>query len=147
MVWVREKEEAPRWKREAEATKAADTGISGVESFFSGAGDALTFGFGDELLGLGAGLIGMDGEEITNWSRMQQADAQRANPWLYGGGQIATALIPGFAAGGVLRGAMGAASFANAAKNVGLLGRIGAAGAAGGASVGTCALGGNAPNA
>lgn len=110
---------------------SANNEISGWESFFSGAGDALTFGFGDELLGFGAGLIGMDGDAITEWSRMQQADAQRANPWLYGGGQIATALLPGFAAGGVLRGAMGAASFANAAKNVGLLGRLGAAGAAG----------------
>lgn len=116
-----------------------DSGPGAVESFLSGAGDALTFGWGDELLGLGAGLIGMNGEDVTNWSRLQQKDAQSANPWAYGGGQLAGAFVPGLGLGAPLRAGLGATG-----KSFGLMSRLGASTALGG--VGGAAYGAGSAN-
>lgn len=121
----------------------SSNGVSPLESFLSGAGDALTFGWGDELLGLGAGLIGMNGDDVTAWSRLQQRDAADANGLLYGAGQIGGSFVGGLGVGGAARAGLTAANLgakaANAARGVGLLGRIGvggATGAAGGAAYG-----------
>jgi hypothetical protein len=114
-----------------------------LESLLSGAGDAASFGFGDELLGGIGGIEGLfNGEgyddarrRITDWSRNEQNAARIDNPFSYTAGQIGGSLVEGGAAGGLARagiGALGAgARIANAAKNAGLLTRLGAAGVAG----------------
>lgn len=118
-------------------------GVSDIESFFSGLGDAASFGFGDEALGYLGGawgaLQGKDFEKerqaITNWSRGQQMLAQQANPLTYGGGQLLGAIGTGLGLGAGVRGALGVAGLAgkaaNFAKGVGPLGRIASASATG----------------
>lgn len=114
---------------------------SDLDAFLSGIGDGLSFGFGDELQGLVAGagsaLSGKDFWSGYNSSvddaREWQYRSQLANPYAYGGGQIASAVIPGFAGGGALRGVLGASKFANIGKRFGLLSRVAGAGIAGGA--------------
>lgn len=138
MVWKREGNAVsePRWRRSETAQDSAGT-ISPLESFLSGAGDALTFGWGDELLGFGANLIGMNGDEVTRWSRLQQQDAANANGMLYGAGQIGGSMLGGFGVGGLGRAGLSAAGLgakaADMARNVGWMGRLGVAGATGAA--------------
>lgn len=146
--WTTEPDKPSRWASE---TSKPQDGPSWVESLLSGAGDALTFGWGDELLGLTGGLFARQPGEsydqardrITAWSRLQQEDAAKANGVLYGAGQIGGAMLGGFGVGGVGRAGLTALNLgeqaANAARGAGLLGRLGAAGltgAAGGAAYG-----------
>ncbi len=120
---------------------------SEVESFLSGAGDAFSFGLGDELLGFARG--GFDEEarhRYTEESRNQQRLAMMDNPLWYGGGQLAGAAAGTFAGGGIVGGAARLGQFAgtaaraaNVAKNIGYGGRIAATaatGALGGAAYG-----------
>lgn len=124
---------------------------SQIESFLSGAGDAASFGFGDELLGAVGGVGGLfNGEgydaarhRITDWSRAQQHAAATDNPWSYGAGQIGGSIAEGFGIGGLgrlgLQGAGMAANAAHLAEGAGPLSRILAsagAGALGGAAYG-----------
>jgi hypothetical protein len=129
-------------------------GMSPFETFFSGAADGATLGWGDEMLGgLAAagdavGLSGlwggMTGDQVRNWSRAQQKVAQYANPFLYGAGQFAGAVGGGLATGGIgnlaLRGGGAAATgLANIGARAGLGTRLAAAagtGAVGGATYG-----------
>jgi len=113
---------------------------SWMESFLSGAGDAATFGFGDEILGFLRGGFDDEARDRYTWeSRDQQAAAREADPWAYGGGQVAGALGSGFGVGGLakagLQGLGLAATAASAASKAGPLSRIFAA-------AGTGALGG-----
>lgn len=112
----------------AQFATSAPNAPSGLESFLSGAGDALTFGWGDELLGLGAGLVGMNGADVTDWSRRQQQRAQAYEPGWYMGGQLGGAIAGGLAGGAGIR-ALGVAG--TLGQNVGLLGRVGASAATG----------------
>ena len=144
MVWTREKQQPDTtWRREREAPrKPASKGINEWESGLSGAADALTLGWGDEILGglaaagdtIGlSGLWGgMTGDQVGEWSRMQQQDAMRANPLAYGVGQVAGAFAGGGVAGGLgrlaLRGSGAAATgLANVGAKAGLGTRIAAA--------------------
>jgi hypothetical protein len=156
MVWTREKQKPETvWRREREAPKAPSSkGISEWESALSGAADGLTLGWGDEILGglaaagdaIGlSGLWGgMTGDQVGEWSRIQQQDAMRANPLLYGVGQAAGAVGGGIATGGIGRLALGGAGaaatgLANIGAKAGLGTRIAAAtgtGAVGGAAYG-----------
>lgn len=123
--WRREGDQpsGDTWRRESVSRDSGKK--SQVESFFSGAGDAISFGFGDELLGIGGGLIGMDRDDVTNWSRRQQNIARFDNPFSYGGGQLAGALGGGFGAGMGARGLLGAAKMANFGSKAGLATRVG----------------------
>jgi hypothetical protein len=98
------------------------------EALASGAGDALTFGWGDEALGFGAGLLGMNGADVTDWSRRQQQRAQAYEPGYFAGGQVLGGMAGGMAGGAAIRG-LGLA--ANLGKNVGLLGRVATSAATG----------------
>lgn len=116
---------------------------SEFESLLSGVGDSLTFGWGDELLGLGAGVgaaftggdFGKAMDETTAWSRAQQKAAAQDNGLWYGGGQVLGAIGGGFGLGAGARlglGALGqAGNMARLAGNVGATGRIGTAAATG----------------
>lgn len=121
---------------------------SEFESFLSGAGDALTFGWGDELLGRAAGLGdllglsglwgGLTGDEVTEQSRLQQKRANYDNPGWYLGGQFGGGLAGGIAAGGLGALATGG-RLAQMGSNIGIAGRMltsGATGALGGAAYG-----------
>lgn len=122
-----------------------------LQSFGSGAADAASFGFGDELMGVGAGV----GEALTggdynegyrrgvNASRVRQMQAQDDNELAFLGGQIGGALVGGGGAGLAARGAFAGtrlgARAANLARNAGFGTRVGTAllgGAAGGALYG-----------
>lgn len=129
-----------RWKSEQSSSggrwrsyeEPRDDFSTGVESFFSGAGDAISFGFGDELLGFARG--GLDEEarnRYTEESRQQQDMARSANPWAYGAGQVGGSLVGGGGIGLGARAGLGALRLANLGKNVGLLGRVGIAGVGG----------------
>lgn len=83
------------------AAPSANTDPGWLASFAQGAGQGITFGFGDELMaGLktGAGLWGDYGKEVEG-QRKAIADAQAAHPGWFLGGNIAGALptvaIPG----------------------------------------------------
>lgn len=156
MVWTREKQKPETvWRREREVPKApSSNGISEWESALSGAADGFTLGWGDEILGglaaagdtIGlSGLWGgMTGDQVGEWSRIQQQDAMRANPLLYGVGQAAGAAGGALATGGIGRLALGGAGaaatgLANIGAKAGLGTRIAAAtgtGAVGGAAYG-----------
>ena len=115
-------------------TKDGPRKKSWIDSYLSGLGDAVTFGFGDELQGWAKGGLDEKARNKAMWeARDWQDSAQAANPFAYGGGQLSGAIIPGFVAGGPLRAALGASKYANIGKNFGLLSRIGAAGAVGAA--------------
>lgn len=132
------------------APKAAEK-VSWLESALSGGADALTFGWGDELLGLGSGVgaaltggdFGKAFDDTTRWSRSQQNIAAMDNPLAYGTGQFGGAMLGGFGIGAGARAVMGGsaalAGLANGASRAGLLSRIGssaATGALGGAAYG-----------
>lgn len=128
--------------------------VSDLESALSGAADAFTFGWGDELLGRAAGLGdllgmsglwgGLNGDQVTEWSRAQQNVAALDNPLSYGVGQFAGGMAGGVGLGGLARLAAAkmpalAANIASSAGRTGLLGRLGAStatGAVGGAAYG-----------
>jgi len=113
-----------------------------LDSFLSGLGDAVSFGFGDELSGWLRGGFDEKARNRYMWeARDYQDAAQAANPFAYGGGQLSGAFIPGFAAGAPLRAALGASKFANIGKNFGLLSRLGVAGAVGAAGGGVYGAG------
>lgn len=131
--------------------KRPDEKVSWLESALSGAGDALTFGWGDELLGVGGGIgsllsegdFGKGYDRTVAASRAQQNIAALDNPLAYGAGQLGGSLAGGFGIGAAGRLALGGAgalsSLANSAGRVGLLGRLGtsaATGALGGAAYG-----------
>lgn len=91
--------------------------MSGSDAFFSGLGNGLSFGWGDELMGLGAGagaaLQGQDfqramDEQVAR-SRANYAQAERDQPFATGAGDltgaIGSTLLPGGAIGAGLKGA------------------------------------------
>jgi hypothetical protein len=108
-------------------------------SFLSSAGDSLSLGFGDELMGLGAGigasLSGGDfGSAYTNQaerSRQRLRDAWQYHAGSALGGAIAGSLPLGGAIGLAARGARGAAAGASALRNLTPAQRIMAAGGSG----------------
>lgn len=113
--------------------------MSAFDAFMSGAGDSLSFGFGDEiqggLAGLGASLSGGDYWDTYNRStaearRWQDVASADQGGWKFAG-EVGGALAGGLVAGGggalagnLLRG--GAAATA-APRNMGLLARMGRA--------------------
>lgn len=123
-----------RFARYTTPTPTQANPVSELEALGSGAADAITFGFGDELLG----VIG--GDEARDRSRRQQEAARAARPGWYLGGQVAGSLAGGLGAGVGARLALRAAPAAAAALNgVNWAGRAGiaaATGAAGGAAYG-----------
>lgn len=123
-----------RFARFTAPTHTQANPVSELEALGSGAADALTFGFGDEMLG----VIG--GDEARDRSRRQQEAARAARPGYYLGGQVAGSLAGGLGAGVGARLALRAAPAAAAALNgVNWAGRAGiaaATGAAGGAAYG-----------
>jgi hypothetical protein len=151
MPWTVVEPERKGW-RVVNAPKSS--GPTPLETFFSGAADGATLGWGDEILGgLAAagdtvGLSGlwggMTGDQVLNWSRAQQKVAQLENPFLYGAGQLAGGFGGAAATGGIgslaLRGGGAMATgLANVGAKAGLGTRIAAAtgtGAVGGAAYG-----------
>jgi hypothetical protein len=104
--------------------------VSRIESFASGAADAATFGWGDEILGAVRGGFDADARDAyTRESRDQQDRAQFVNPVSYGAGQLAGAVGGGVGVGGVARLGVGAlgqgARVASLAAKAGPLTRIG----------------------
>jgi hypothetical protein len=95
---------------------------SGGEAFARGLSQGATFGFGDEL---GGGLYAIkdaatkmslsdlvkDYIKNRNEIRANDEKAQKAHPWLYGGGEVTggvgTLLVPGMGAANTLKGATG----------------------------------------
>ena len=114
----------------------AQTGPDAATAFGRGAGDALSFGWGDELMGVGAGVgaavQGQDYQRAYNQqvaqSRSNLAQAQRQQPLATGAGELVGtgvgALIP-------IAGEIGTG--ARAARAASTLGRIGRAALTGGA--------------
>lgn len=100
--------------------------MSALAAFGSGVGDAVSFGFGDELQGL------VFGEQARDAARMRQEQARVDEPGWFLGGQIAGSLAGGGAANLGVRGALGAGRLASAARNIGPLSRIGIGAAVGG---------------
>lgn len=120
------------WERQWDGGGSQSTpGYGAADAFLSGAADTVTFGFGDELMGL------VGGEEAMMRSRQRQQALETIHPGWYLGGQVAG----GFAGGGGIGAAgrlglraLGAAGTASRlAQQVGLGGRVAAAAAAGGA--------------
>jgi hypothetical protein len=101
--------------------------MGALAAFGSGVGDAISFGFGDELQGL------VFGDEARDAARMRQERARADQGGWFLGGQIAGSLAGGGAANLGLRGAVGATRLASAARNLGPMSRIGIAAATGGA--------------
>jgi hypothetical protein len=96
------------------------------ESFLRGAAQGATFGFSDELVGLGKGALGkIQGEgdfgnlygKYRDEARLRDKEAQLDNPKAYLGGNVtggvATSLIPGV---GLAKGASTLANLGTAAK-------------------------------
>jgi hypothetical protein len=108
------------------------------DAALSGAGDAASFGWGDELQGI------LFGDQAMRAARQRQQRAQETNPGAYLLGQIGGSVGAGFGVGGLARGGAMlaprlAAALARGASRIGPLGRIalaGGAGAAGGAAYG-----------
>lgn len=119
--------------------------LSGLDAFLSGAGDALSFGWGDEiqggLAGLGAMLSGGDywdtynrsTRDARNWQKMAEIDE---GGWKFAG-ELGGALAGGVLGGGgitaagrlaqLARGVAPAAAAAAPVRNMGLLARMGRA--------------------
>lgn len=110
---------------------------SPLDAALSGAGDAITFGFGDELQGV------FFGEEARDASRARQERARAEQPLAFGGGQIGGALLGGGIVGGGLRAGarLIAPRIASAAARMGPVSRIAAASGAGAAGGGAYAAG------
>lgn len=116
-----------------------DGRMGAAAAFGSGAADAITFGFGDELQGV------LFGDRARDAARMRQEQARADQGGWFLGGQIAGSLAGGGGAGVAARGALGAARLANAASRIGPMGRIGLGALAGG--VGGAAYGaGDSPD-
>jgi muramidase (phage lysozyme) len=64
-----------------------------------GAGDALTFGFLDEIAGKGASMLGFDGNKVRDNLRQRAKDAGPA----YTAGQVGGAFVPGLGTVGAIR--------------------------------------------
>lgn len=96
----------------------------GFGAFLSGAGDSASFGFGDELMGLGAGLnAAMNGGAFgdaydyqAELSRERLRDARRDHPLATAGGSIAGSLAGGGLLGLAARSARGSALAAELAR-------------------------------
>lgn len=95
-----------------------------VGAFFSGAADALSFGFGDELQGV------FGGEEATRRARQRQERLRASNPITFGVGQVGGSIVGG---GGLGVGARAALGGARALRNVNWAGRAGLSALSGGA--------------
>ena len=88
-------------------------GIDRGTAFARGLGDSISFGLGDELMGLGAGanalLSGGDARSAYDrqvaQSRANLHEAENTHPWSTGAGELAGFLAPGAAIGKVGRGA------------------------------------------
>jgi hypothetical protein len=117
--------------REA-AIGAARPKVEGGESFLRGAAQGATFGFSDEVVGLGKGLVGkLQGEgnfnelysKYRDEDRLRNKEAQLDNPKAFIGGNvlggIGTSLIPGV---GLAKGATAAANLGKAALLGGAVG-------------------------
>lgn len=88
-------------------------GIDRGTAFARGLGDSISFGLGDELMGLGAGanalLSGGDARSAYDrqvaQSRANLHEAENTHPWSTGAGELAGFLVPGTTIGKVGRGA------------------------------------------
>ena len=119
-----------------ERYRGASTRDDSLNAALSGAADAASFGFGDELQGL------VFGQDARDAARRRQEDYRARHGGAYLAGQVGVALASTALTGGLgaaATGARGAAMAANIARGVGPLGRIGiaaGAGALGGAAYG-----------
>lgn len=104
-----------------------DRGPNEFESLLSGAADAATFGWGDEIEGF------FLGDAAKEAARRRQELARANHGGYYLGGQVLGTIGSSFGVGGLARGALGATRLAALASRVGPLGRIGAGALAGGA--------------
>lgn len=122
--------------------------ISALQAFGSGAADTFSFGFGDELMGVGAGsLAALSGgdyqstaDRVTGESRRRRALAEAEQGGAFMLGQVGGAIAGGGGLGMVGRAAFRAvplaARLAQSTNWVGRMGAAGASGAAGGAAYG-----------
>lgn len=112
--------------------------MSPLDAALSGAADSVSFGFGDELVGLAFG------ERAKEASRQRQEAARAQQGGWYLAGQVGGGIVGGGGLGLAARGVMGAGRLANAARTIGPLGRIGVGAAGGG--VGGALYGAGAAN-
>lgn len=89
-----------------------------LAAFGSGAADAFSFGFGDEIQGA------LFGEQARDAARRRQENARADRPGSFFAGQLGGSLAGGFGAGALARGGLGAMRLAAAARGIGPLGRI-----------------------
>jgi len=75
-------------------------GPSKTESFVRGAADTMSWGYGDEMAAGMEAVTGADYNQALDRQRQSASVAQRDNPWSYGGGQAAGAIIPGIVTAG-----------------------------------------------
>lgn len=113
-----------------------------LQAFGSGAADTISFGFGDELLGVGAGALdalqGGDfqstADRVTAESRRRRALAESQQGGAFLAGQIGGSIVGGGGLGVAGRAAFRAVPMAaRAAQGTNWVGRLGAATASGGA--------------
>lgn len=112
---------------------------SSMDSFLSGAGDSLSFGWGDEiqggLAGLGSAFSGGDYwsgyNKSVNDARSWQRVSELYEPGAYLGGELGGALLGGLAIGGgvglagnLARGGAVATTALPAARNIGIFGKM-----------------------
>lgn len=75
--------------------------ISKLESFLRGGGQGLSLGFSDELTGALESLFtDKTYDQSRDEARAANKRAQEANPWTYGGGEVAGAVLPAVLSGG-----------------------------------------------
>jgi hypothetical protein len=96
---------------------------SGLESAGRGLLQSVTFGFADEVSGAAESLFGdKTYKEARDESRKAFAQAREAHPWLYAGGELAGAFVPGLGAGKIAalagKGAKAVAKISGAGKLV-----------------------------
>ncbi|HUQ36670.1 MAG TPA: hypothetical protein VM144_09880 [Aestuariivirga sp.] len=75
-------------------------GPSKTESFVRGAANTASWGFGDEMAAGMESVTGGDYNQALDRQRQSADVAQEENPWSYGGGQVAGAVVPGLLTAG-----------------------------------------------
>lgn len=117
--------------------------MSNLKSFGLGFGDSLSYGFGDEILaGIGAFTGGGDYKTVwkDGWDKAfaNNVEVNRANlklaqeedPWTFAAGGLTSAVVPGSAAGGILRSGNSIRKSIQAAKEAAKVAKLSRAGKA-----------------